>query len=386
MVYRMESNKSWSQYHISFCRYTTLGQTISVDSFLTREEPNVLYYGYRLLFCRGSKMIVLDEQKLSLLFEEIAQGFVHTPLEISIFCILMSSFFLTFLLTYRIQTRKSIKADARIAQRLYELIIRSRGFNLIERKILERMTKYLGAPQKKNLLVENQHIFNLCARKLRKEEHIPDASIAALRLKLGFKKNDPEQILHSSAELPENLPLLVIQKGRTQNNGRLIKLEPHSLTIELENDQLPPRPGLPVEVRFQNHSGVFSFSTSIQKCGKGLLMVAHSESIKRLQRRRFYRRKIRLPVYIKRAHSHEMPIRSALIDLGGGGASLTNTAGFLQTKDEIVLSFFLSREEMMNLTAKVIRISNQGRVLHVAFGLIPESSRDRILGYLFRRG
>lgn len=330
-------------------------------------------------------MIVLSEQKLALLFEEIAKGFVHSPQEISIFIILVLSFFSMFLFANRYQVKKSITEKTRRAQDTYERIIKKTPFSLSELRMLYHLAKYLKTPQEKNLLLEKQSTFNTCVRKLRNKQRISAPIIAGLRLKLGFKRQDPEQIPLSSADLSTNLPVIIVQKGGKQTPGKILKFVPGSLIIGIENGCPPPASSSHIQVYFQKCSGIFSISTFVQKSGNGVIRAAHSDNIKRLQRRKFYRKKIRLPVYVKPSDSHEPAVLTTFIDLGGGGASLNNRGRQFHERDDIKLSFFTSRDARITLTAVVTRVSEGGKTLHVAFVHIPESSRDRIMGYLFRR-
>jgi hypothetical protein len=126
------------------------------------------------------------------------------------------------------------------------------------------------------------------------ENRISAASIAALRLKLGFKRENPEQAPHSSAQLPEDLPVIMLQKGKKQCTGILLKSEPHSIVIELESGGISSSSRSPVQVYFQNSAGMYSFTTYVKSCKNGLIKADHSENIKRLQRRNFYRRKVKL--------------------------------------------------------------------------------------------
>ena len=330
-------------------------------------------------------MIVLDEYKLNLLFKEIASGFTHSPVEVLIFFILVLSIFAPFIFIYIYQLKQSRAIESCRAQKIYNQLINDKVFNRSDVDVLAQMAKYLKAFQKKNLLLENLSTFNACACRLRKEKQVPQTSISALRLKLSFKKLDPETVPHSSANLPEDMPILMIQKNKKQSSGKLLKSESNSLVIELESGGVISRTRSPIQIYFQNHTGLFSFSTYVQNCRNGLIKVAHSENIKRLQRRKFYRKKLKLPVYVKPSGSHERPVHSTFIDLGGGGASLNNIGRYFQPKDRIDLSFSTSGESQFKLKAVILRVSADDQILHVAFGYIPDSRRDRIIGYLFNR-
>jgi c-di-GMP-binding flagellar brake protein YcgR len=222
-------------------------------------------------------------------------------------------------------------------------------------------------------------------RKLLREEKIPSSILASLRLKLGFNILEKEQIPHSSAELPLETPVVVMQKGREQNPGRIVSVDSSSLAIELGDAGRPPKSGLPVSIVFENPSGIYSFTTSVRVAGKGVIKVAHSEAIERFQRRRFYRKKLLMPVYVKRVGTQEHYALTTIKDLGGGGASITNPDKRFVLDDKLSLTFFTLGRKRINLSATVVRLSENGETLHLSFGAMPESSRDRIIRFLLQK-
>jgi c-di-GMP-binding flagellar brake protein YcgR len=335
-------------------------------------------------------MIVLSEAKLELLFQEIAKGFVHSPLEIALFILLVLSILSIFLTVYRVQLHRIKEERAKRWMELYTHICSAKALNSSERLLLEQLSQYLKIAGEKNLLFENCSIFNFCVRKLQKDTHISSTVLSSLRCKLGFKRESPEQILHSSAELVTNVPVYISLADRVQSAGDCIqaggiitKVNPDSISILVQKYHRLPEDGASLRVYVLKPSGVFSFQSRVLKRDGSTLHVNHSEHIKRLQRRTFYRKKLRLPVYVKIAGSEVRPVRTTLKDLGGGGASFISTGqGFLEN-DDITLFLFPPSSGRMVLSCKVVWVSEGGKTIHVAFGGIPESSRDRIIRYLF---
>ncbi|MBA7689092.1 hypothetical protein ES703_97587 [subsurface metagenome] len=90
-----------------------------------------------------------------------------------------------------------------------------------------------------------------------------------------------------------------------------------------------------------------------------------------------------LPVFIKPAGSEERPLESILLDLGGGGASLKNPNRSFKPGMDLELSFHPEGESRMFIIAEVLRISKNGTILHLRFGPLKETTRDRIIGSLF---
>jgi len=115
------------------------------------------------------------------------------------------------------------------------------------------------------------------------------------------------------------------------------------------------------------------------------LRIAHSENLLRAQNRQFYRRKLSVPVGIKKAGSDEKPETVRSIDLGGGGASLVNPQRRFRKGQSVELFIETRAGRRLKVTGSVIRTSSDGEVLHIEFDRIPESHRDRIIGYILNK-
>jgi c-di-GMP-binding flagellar brake protein YcgR len=329
-------------------------------------------------------MFVLDEEKLNLILTEMAAGLARSPLEIAIFAVLVLSIVVAVVVLYRRQMRKEREEALGRSQRLFGQQVRKRRLSYAEVSILESLATYLQDPAQKHLLVENQNTFNTCARKLLDAGHASATEIAALRLKLGFRSRSPEQVFQSSAQLHEDMPVVVVQREKQGCRGKIDAVEPQLLGIEMGDGCAPFKRGHPVRVYFQTPAGRFAFSTKVRRVGKGRVELTHSESIKRLQRRQFYRKKLMLPVYVRHAGVQERAMLTSLIDLGGGGASLANRDMGFKVGDRIRLSVLPSGQDKIEATGEVIRISKDGKVAHIEFEHMMDSNRDRIMGLLFK--
>jgi c-di-GMP-binding flagellar brake protein YcgR len=310
---------------------------------------------------------------------------VKSPLEICLFFILVLAIVVGSILLYRYRVKKSTEDKFLKAQRLFDAAVIKKGVNEAEREVLERLAGYMKRSEEKNLLFEKKAVFNACIKKLLMEEKISPSLLASIRLKLGFNILEDEQIPHSSAELPLEMPVMIVQKGSEKKRGRIVSVNQDTLSIEIDDASRPPRPEIPVSIVFENPSGQYSFTTSIKKVGKGVINVAHSEAVERFQRRRFYRKKLFMPVYVKRTGSQEQYVLTTIKDLGGGGASITNPEKRFVLDDKLSLAIFTPGRKRINLTATVVRVSDDGETLHLNFGEMPESSRDRIIRFLLQR-
>jgi c-di-GMP-binding flagellar brake protein YcgR len=163
-------------------------------------------------------------------------------------------------------------------------------------------------------------------------------------------------------------------------------MEPEALVLNVPGAPPTLARGQAVTVFLQNRAGLFSFATAVRSLDGGLLRLEHSEHLRRTQRRRYYRRRVDLPVEVRRIGPEGAPppaTVSRLLDLGGEGASLRNPGGTFAQGEELELRFRLGGQPFV-LQAEVLRVSRGGQVLHARFLALREASRDRILRALLQ--
>jgi c-di-GMP-binding flagellar brake protein YcgR len=339
-------------------------------------------------------MIVFDEEKLSAFFETVSRGFERSPLEIVLVLLSFLLFVALLIVIYRLQRQKVRRQQNSIAGQRYRQIREKRSLTPSEEDLVQRMARFLKEPEKKYLILINQPTFNFCATKLRARDAAVAGSIAELRSKLGFRLQGPEQIPASSAELPEGQGLLIVAADakapamRRERNGgkahaRVQKQEPEALLVQLIETGTSFQRGERVRVYFQNRAGLFSFLSSILSVENQRMRLRHGEDIRRLQRRKYYRKRVSQPVGIRHAGTEGQPVLSTFYDLGGNGASLKNPGRRYSAGDAVELTF-LAAGERFTLVAEVLRTSKNGDVLHVRFAPMRETTRDRIIGSLFQ--
>jgi hypothetical protein len=136
-------------------------------------------------------------------------------------------------------------------------------------------------------------------------------------------------------------------------------------------------------VLFQNRAGLFHFTSTVSSLEDGVLRLSHADAIQRIQRRRYYRRRTNLPVGVRPAGSEDPYAPAAFCDLGGDGACLTNPGNRFVLGDSVELAFQAAGERL-TVIAEVLRLSQGAKRLHVRFAPMRESTRDRIIGSLYR--
>ena len=329
-------------------------------------------------------MLILDQNKLSSFLGSIASGLRISPFELFLLILFLAGFIALLMYVYNYQKKKALNSRIQYSQDQYDKFVSKFQLNPSEIDLIEKLTRYLhnGDIEKHHLFI-NQTAFNSCAAKLLNDnEAVPQSSISALRLKLGFTLKDQESIIHSTAELPEHLQLYILQGKVRRFKGILLKITAQSLIVEIGEGKIPPASGSIITVLFQRKNGVFSFKSFVQKINGRTISIAHSEKMKMTQKRKFYRKNISNPLLIRVAGSSEKAVKSNFIDLGGGGASVVNPKKRFRTGDHIELIFYISGEDRISVIGEVIRTSNDNQVIHISFDTIRESLRDRIIGFI----
>jgi c-di-GMP-binding flagellar brake protein YcgR len=328
-------------------------------------------------------MIYLDQERLDQFFQSVANGFATTPKEVLLFFIVLALILVFLVVFYLIQRRRIHgRLYSQSAGRYAELIGRHR-LSGIEVQLIEAMSEYLPQEKQKYELLTNQHLFNLCAGKLQNRMKVSESTLASLRLKLGFRLEQPEESPSSSVELPVGMPVHLMVPGRERIRGTIAAQEPDGVIIAPIAEGAALSTGTAVGVYFKNQAGIYSFPSIILDASRRELTLRHSEEIRQYQRRNYYRRRVYLSVLVSPLQGRGKTYRSVLLELGGGGASLGNPEKLFETGDLLELTFSTMSSDF-RVPVKVVRTSESASVLHVQFESIAESSRDRIIGSLNR--
>jgi hypothetical protein len=328
-----------------------------------------------------------DPHKVSEFLDSIARGFVATPLKYALFAAMILVIAAILLVAYFLERRKALRLETGLVRRRYEQLVGKLGLSEAELQVVELLAGGRGGLEARIRILTSASAFDHAAalREQRGDLGDPEEALADLRLKLGFQARNPERIPAASSELPEGLAVLLTWSapdGPQRLPARIRALEPAALVLAARVDARLPPAGAPAAIQFQNRAGLFSFATRVLSAGAGLLRAAHSEQLRRTQRRKYYRRRLRLPVTV-RSMNGQAPLASQLLDLGGEGASLQNPRQRYSAGDLIQLDFRVG-EESFELPAEILRVSREGQVLHVRFSALRDPVRDRLLGVLFQ--
>jgi len=296
---------------------------------------------------------------------------------VMVFALLLSVSMLVLFLLFLIRSR-TLHRELRVSSaEVYYFLLPTLALDGNDHQLIKRMAAFLPFPQQKHRIMVNARIFDACARRLVAEEQADESVLRNLRKKLDFPAGTVGILPVSSLDLPIDLPVLLVQKGKSAIRGSVVSNTESSLAIMNDEDSASPTINGPINVYFQNRAGFFTFATEVVGRDDRVIRLQHSERIKRYQRRRYSRRQVRLPVFVQPYQGGSQAVKSVFVDLSGGGASLRNPGQQFRVEQQVELSF-APHGEKLHVLAQVVRVSRGGDVIHVEFQALNGSKRERI--------
>lgn len=316
-------------------------------------------------------------------FEQISDAYRASPFEVVLSLVLILGL-VAGLVAYAIYwSRRERRQQVTLARKLFAEKASELQLSPSQMALLERMAHHLRDPSQLHHLVTDEVAFNAAAAKLRETGEANAQTIASLRVTLGLHQGPSDRAPRSSAAIPEGSVVLVARnRYRRPSKAKVLAPQPGAFRVRLIEKETRLPPGAGVDVFFQSSAGVFTFHTTVLAESPTEARLSHSEDLKRYQKRRYYRRRVELPVHLY-PFDAEKPLLSKSRDIGGGGASLLNPDGHFKVGDELEMRFQPDDAEI-RITGTVVRVSDSGRTIHVNYEHIRDALRDRIYNAIFK--
>ncbi|HUZ17358.1 MAG TPA: PilZ domain-containing protein [Spirochaetia bacterium] len=327
-------------------------------------------------------MDYVGQNRTAYLLTAIAHGFQQTPLEILLSFIIVIGLLVGFSLYVVSQKRRANRELSKRSREMFEHLLGKLDLNDRETVLLGRLAGYLDQNESEHSLLVKQSIFDSCAEKMQHAEGIADVGLDALRQKIGFRVTPSTTTPVSSEELQIGLPIVLVAGSGTRLRGSILSQEPDAVVVRLAGGASPPEIGSRLILYFHNPAGIFSFDTTCIGRGGDALRLAHSLKITHHQRRKFYRSKERLPVFIKAATPGGVFRDALIVDLAAGGASIQIPREHTVKEGDLLELSFSPEKHELNLTTRVLRVSRSHKIIHVSFESISEADRSRIVRFL----
>jgi hypothetical protein len=327
-------------------------------------------------------MTILDGEKLREYWDGIARGFQKSPLEAAISVVVIVLLIVVPVALFLLKQKKDKAKRMGRARQVFETFASKKGLSEGERALLQEMAGVLPKGELDLLkLVSKPATFNIGARRLLEKRSSSGKEIAGLRLKLGLVSPGSRRVFHSTAELHRGMEVQLISADNRRVLGRVQAVELDSFKVLL-NSEVPLRSNV-LEVRISRSTGLYSLRTRVLGYSNRLLSLEHSEEIKRVQKRRFFRKVTRLPVMLTSGDESKESVRARLVDLSAGGAKLRNPGLKVRRGQELFLTIFTSDKDRVKVKSRVNRTSADEAFLVVTFDALPERTREKIMKLIF---
>ena len=326
---------------------------------------------------------VKPQSGLETLLRAFSGGFQGSKEQVVLFLILVFIIVAILVILAVLQARRAARRIRAHAAETFDIIARQHRLSRSERELADRLGDCCRPPERRHLVLVNHHVFNECVGIARERGEIPEVALAALRLKLGFVEIGPEEVPQSTAEIPRGSSILLVPGRGRSVKVRVRAQKPEGIAVASASGPIRLSLGTLLSAHFTNRSGLYTFETYVRELESDLIILDHSDDIRRTQRRRHYRKKTVLPVEVKDIAFEAAICETMIVDLSGAGAAVTNPEAALGQGMEIGLSFTLG-EERFAVPGRVLYVSKQGRLAHIAFEKIAPAVQDRIIRLLLK--
>lgn len=315
---------------------------------------------------------------------DFLQGFYPSTAEIVIFALLVAAF-IGVLVWLNARTRRRARArQEAAAEERFGSLLRERSLTPSDKDVVDRLRGYLRDATRAYLLLQNHTVFNDCAERALADRAVSEGEISALRVRLGFAGAPAGAFPESSSEIPGDSGVMIVDNHNRTIPARVLEPSPSSFRVETDEEAPRLTIGMLVEVVYQNGNGIFRFETAVTNTAGRELDLAHAEHLERVQRRRYYRGEVRLPVYVRLADTNGQPEPTELIDISAGGASFFVPDERYQEGEVVEMTFHPESDAALHLPGRIVRESRRGAIAHVRFENLQPGTRDRIMGLVFR--
>ena len=318
---------------------------------------------------------------------DVSGGFSSSAFEMLLVVLGLLAFVLVILGIFLVQNRKMRERLRLQSARGWQRAVARLRLSPAELALAGRLARLVGDPDtRRHLVLTNQATYNQCATRLLGAGGVTEQELAALRVRLGFSQASTEKRVTTTAILPVGLRLYVVQRETKKFYGTILENKEDGLMIRVDDTAvIAPGPGTELRCYFNVKNGTFHFGTSVKGLDGQVLRIAHSETISRTQRRGYYRARTDLPAFVSVAGSAEQPTPSRLLDISGGGAAAENPGLRFNRGDDVQIIFRTEDDAEYKLIGEVRRLSRGGQVMHMVFGPLGDTTRDRLIAFALRQ-
>ncbi len=255
-----------------------------------------------------------------------------------------------------------------------------------ESKVLERLSWCLKNPNNKEQLLENQSLFLRASRRALREGMVTESDLYRLSNRIGVSFEALRAKRHHSTVVPAGAQTSVADREMHMATGETLLSDDQTLRVRLQRGHSSFHRGNQVELVCNGEEGMYRFFSNVKGQEGKVLLLEHSNHVEHVQRRKYRRRKVQLPVELSLRALDDKPLTSKTVDLSAGGAAVRNPKKRYVTGSELEVVINPSSGSPLTIPATVVRSSKRNKVIHLKFGRLDEQQQHRLFRMLFAVG
>ena len=256
----------------------------------------------------------------------------------------------------------------------------------MEKRTLSHLAWFLKDQRREDKLIEDDKLLVRVARQGIKEGIVTESEVLRLLHKLEVSADALETGDHATDTIPAGTELSISDRNLNIAAGNLESSAVQGLHVHLTKGHKELQTGSTVEVVAGGGAGLYRFHTSVlQRTGKDLLL-QHTRHVERVQRRKYRRRAVRLPVEVRLPGQGGVQVATESLDVSVGGAALKNRRKKIATGARVELVIDAGGSSPVTVGGIALRTSRRGKTVHISFGTLDEQTRHRLFRKLVRLG
>ncbi|HKK49710.1 MAG TPA: PilZ domain-containing protein [Alkalispirochaeta sp.] len=255
-----------------------------------------------------------------------------------------------------------------------------------EQRVMDHLTWMLKDPKRQDRLIDDDRLLVRVARQAIREGIVTETEVLRLLRTLQVDHEALSSGGRTSETIPSGAEVSISDRNLNIAAGTLLLTADSGLKVRLDKGHRSIQPGTAVEVVCGGGDGLFRFHSAIlQRSGKEVLL-QHSRHVESVQRRKFRRRDLEVPVVITLPGIDERHLDSKSQDLSIGGAALKNPKKRIMTGSMVRLIIDAGSSSPVEISGTAVRSSRRGKTVHIRFENVSEDTRHRLFRKLLRLG
>jgi len=253
-----------------------------------------------------------------------------------------------------------------------------------EQRTLDHLSWFLKDPGKQEKLIDDDHLLLRAARRGIREGIVQEAEVLRLLNKLEVNSEALTSGSKDSGVIPTGAEVSISDRNLNMAVGELLLSSEKGLQVRIEKGTRSFGQNTPVEVVCNSGDGMYRFHSAVLHTDGKQIALQHSRHVEHVQRRKYRRRSVELPVEIMIPGVSQKPLKTRTYDVSIGGAAIKNPRKKIRTGTRVDCTIDAGEAAPITVPGTALRTSKRGKIVHVSFGPVDEKTRHRLFRKLIR--